>query len=627
MLRRTVLAAFLATTVLAAWLLLRRRADEPADLVFPDPRVTFDTPYQNVRPDVQYAGSKTCAGCHEHESESFAQHPMGRSFAALAEVVGQDRYDAAAHNPFDRFGNRFQVERQGKQVVHHVRRPASGSPTLFELAGEAAYVMGSGSHGRAYIVNRDGYLHQSPISWYTQKETWDLSPGYPPEVLFDRPIPGQCLFCHANDARPVAHTVNRYELPLSHEYAIGCERCHGPGELHVASGGKTKFTIVNPAKLAPALRDAVCEQCHLQGEARIVRRGRDLFDFRPGLPLHLFWSVFLRPPELRDSKAVGQVEQMRTSKCFRESDGRLGCISCHDPHVSPKPEEKAAYYRDRCEACHGQPGQTACAVPRAERRKQNDDACHACHMPRLQTADIAHTAMSDHRVRRSSAGDEPAKARRALNPGEVPLVYFHRHLVPEDDDEIRRDLGMALAELAERTPLAAETLTVAAMPLLDKAVRYAPRDVTTREARGYALWRQGRAAKALEDFEAVLEQTPERERSLLAAAYITMALDKLDASADYWRRLLAANPWQADLYADRARLDLRRHDWPAALDAARAGLRINPANVKARQFAIEALLHCGERDEAQREFETLLAVAPPQREEELRRWRDGLKGN
>src|SRR5262249_11674725 len=157
------------------------------------------------------------------------------------------------------------------------------------------------------------------------------------------------------------------------------------------------------------------------------------------------------------------------------------------------------------------------------------------------------------------------------------------------------------------------------------AVRQSPRDVPTREARGYALWLQGRSAKALEDFEAVLQRAPERERSLLPAAYITMALDNLDASVEYWQRLLALNPWQADYHTDHARLRLRRRDWPAAAEATRAALRINPANVKARQLLYEALLRGGEREKAQTEFELLIAAAPPEREEELRRWRTGLR--
>ena len=108
------------------------------------------------------------------------------------------------------------------------------------------------------------------------------------------------------------------------EHAIGCERCHGPGELHVR--GDMEHTIVNPARLSPPLRDAVCEQCHLEGEARLLRAGRDLFDYRPGLPLADFWSVLVEARRSgEDAKAVNHVEQMYQSKCFQRPVGALQC--------------------------------------------------------------------------------------------------------------------------------------------------------------------------------------------------------------------------------------------------------------------------------------------------------------
>src|SRR5262245_41591991 len=160
MLRRTLIVALLAiVSVGAVWLLRRGRKDEPADPVYPDPRATFDTPFQNVRPEVQYVGSKACLDCHVDKAKPYSRHPMGRSFAPLREVADEDCYDATTHNPFQAFGNEFRIELQGPRVVHAVRRSATGGVALFERANEVGYVMGSGSHGRTYIVNRDGYLH------------------------------------------------------------------------------------------------------------------------------------------------------------------------------------------------------------------------------------------------------------------------------------------------------------------------------------------------------------------------------------------------------------------------------------------------------------------------------------
>jgi hypothetical protein len=625
---RVALLFFVASGLAAGgmWLLRRDNRAKPGP-GFNDPRATYDTPFRNVRPEVKPVGSAKCTGCHGTIAATYAKHPMGRAFAPLAATLEDVRYDAEAHNPFDKFGNAYQVERHDSHIVHTVHKTAAHNKLLFELKGEPTFVMGSGSHGRSYIVNFDGFLFQSPISWYSQQGRWDVAPGYnSADKLFDRPVHVQCMYCHCNDALPVPDMINRFQAPVVREHAIGCERCHGPGELHVRERdadlpveGTADTSIVNPAKLEPALRDAVCEQCHLQAEARIVRRGREIFDYRPGLPLHLFWSVFMRLPELRDPKAVSQVEQMRSSRCYLATAGRLGCSSCHDPHALPEPKNKDAFYRQRCQSCHDKAGAHPCSAPDSERRKK-DDACHTCHMPRLHLTDIAHTAMSDHRVLRKPNAEEPSAKKRSLSPGEIPLVYYYRHFVPEDDDEIRRDLGVALTQLAERAQRVAEPLALAALPLLDRAVEQTPNDVPTREARGYALWFEGRFAKALEDMEAILTMAPERERSLVAAAYITMALDRLDASAAYWQRLVAVNPWDTSYHTDHARLLLRLRTWPKAIDACRAALRVNPANLKARQLLIEAMKRNGDKLGAQSEFETLLAIAPPEGADELRRW-------
>jgi hypothetical protein len=179
---------------------------------------------------------------------------------------------------------------------------------------------------------------------YTQKQRWDLSPGYEKgSIHFDRPIDPNCLFCHSNRVQPVALSVKRYEDPVFLGHAIGCERCHGPGELHARrqelAGGRD-LTIVKPRHLDPVLRGNVCEQCHLVGDQRVERLGRTAFDYRLGLPLTEFFVDHGRTTD-EGQELVGQVVQIKASRCFRASQGRLGCISCHDPDEVPDPEKRS----------------------------------------------------------------------------------------------------------------------------------------------------------------------------------------------------------------------------------------------------------------------------------------------
>jgi tetratricopeptide (TPR) repeat protein len=608
-----LLAVLLAATVLGAiwW---RSHRPDPAPRADLDPRLTYDGPLRNIRPDVQYAGDQACAECHAGIVRTYRQHPMGQSFFPTAEAPPLEQYGAAAHNPFEKSGVRYRVERRGSRVFHMADRDLAARP-LFAIEAETVYTLGSGARGRSYLVHRDGFLFQSPVSWYSQQERWDLSPGYAADRLFDRAVPANCLFCHCNDARPMPDTVNRYEQPLFRGHAIGCERCHGPGALHARSSDR--LDIVNPARLEPALREAVCEQCHLQGEARVLRRGREWFDYRPGLPLHEFWSVFVRLPELRDHQAVDQVEQMHESRCFQASNGKLGCVSCHDPHALPPSDRKAAYYRDRCLGCHREGD---CGLAPAPRRAQSpDDNCAACHMPRESSADIVHTAITDHRVvRRPSRRDGP---RRALEPGEAPVTLFHSGLPASGgQDAVERDLGLALIRLARQQTRATRLLAEIGQPKLEAACRAAPHDAPAREALGDAYRLLGRPHDALQAYTEVLAGAPRREAALAAASATSASLGQFDEAVNYCQRALAVNPHSAGYHGQLADLFARRGAWVEAEEACRAALRLNPAGVGPRLVLVRMHLARHVTDQAREEFEKALALVPPQRQTDLHRW-------
>jgi Tetratricopeptide repeat len=630
----------------AIWFWSRREPapQPPARMPAADPRVAASALWPNIHPDVKYVGDAVCAGCHRDIERTYRQHPMGRSLAPSETATALERLDAAAHNPFAAGALRYDVQRKGDRMRHRERAVDDKGNTLFERQVDVDFAVGSGRRGRSYLIGDGGLLFMSPITWYPQKEKgiWDLSPGYErSNAHFTRPIDNDCLFCHSNRVEPVADALNRYQEPIFRGHAIGCERCHGPGELHVAERDRpddvpprgADFSIVNPKRLEPRLRDSVCEQCHISGEQRVIRRGRDLYDFRPGLPIEEFWTVFVRRPDLiSDHKAVGQVEQMHKSACHK--GGRLVCASCHDPHERPAESEKAAYFRGKCLTCHAgtpltpdpsPPGFAAGEGGRkgAACKVAPGGDCASCHMPRAQTSDIAHTALTDHRILRDPKADRPATP-RPLRPGEMPIVAFHPKPKHLPDAEADRDLGVALSLIAQGVPGAQGPIADLALPRLRRAVELWPDDVESLEALGNVYRFRQRHAEALPWFEAALKLAPERDTVLAKAGESALAARGPSAALDYRRRAAAANPDRALYRLQLAQTLAQVQDWPALADEAAAVLRLDPMDVESRLLLALAHLKLGKTDKADAEAETAYRTRP-ERRATLSAWFDRQK--
>jgi Flp pilus assembly protein TadD len=598
---------------------------ELGDDLVDDPRLTCATPFQNVRPEVQYVGDDACAGCHRRESKGFHQHPMGLSLLPIAAVAATQRYEPEVHNPFDYAGVRYLIERLGDRVRHKEIWPNARGKPLLATEHDMVYAIGSGAQAVSYLFLKGDYLFQSPISWYVRQHRWSLSPGFEGRgERFGRPVLEECLFCHSNPVQAVKDTTNRFAQPLfPHGLSIGCERCHGPGQLHVQERraqqeivGGVDHSIVNPRHLAPQLREAICYQCHLEGERRVLRRGRQPFDYRPGLPLELFWTVFLPAPDLSDAgKFVGQVEQLQASHCFVRSKGRMGCSTCHDAHDQPAVAARPAWYRQRCLECHQDQG---CTLALAKGRKQNGDNCVACHMPRRDSTEIMHTASTDHRILRQPE-PESQPAPRKLRWGEVPLVDTFGRRPPPPESEEGRDVGMALASLAELESPVLEQLGATALPYLEAAVRRGPRDVPAAEACAYCLNTQRRHHEALAVLETVLARSPDREKSVADAALYAARDGQLEKSIAYWRRAIALNPWRSEYRQGFIETLHKHHDHDEALTQCQEVLEFHPSSVPIRTLLVASYLAIGQRDKAQAEFDTLWQLSPPKKEE-LRRW-------
>ncbi len=582
-----------------------------------DPRLTYKTDFQNVRPEIQYVGDEACRRCHKGICDSYHKHPMGESLFRVGTAPPIEKYEPDGRASFFAEGHFYSVEPTEKGLVHRETRKNSKGETIGEVEALVGWVLGSGTRGRSYIIERDGRLFQSPVSWFSHQNRWDLSPGYAKNhPHFERAMPGECLVCHSNRVDPVPHTFNHYRQPIFTGFNVGCERCHGPGELHVKKPGEkvngVDYTIVNPAHLEPSLREGVCQQCHLPGEERVVRLGRGLFDYRPGLPFHLFWTVFVKDSKSsEDNKSVSQVEQIAGSKCFQKSagPGQLGCISCHDPHSRPKEAELIGFYRERCLACHTD---KPCSLPRPERLlKSEKDSCIQCHMPRSPSADIAHTAVTDHRIKRRPDAQAGHSGMAAVRP-HLDLVHFHRQLAP-DDPVVARDLAVIVANKAPGLPgRFAQELARFAEPKLRAALTFASDDPPTLEALAIAVWLDGKRDEAMTLFERVLEKAPNRELSLAYAASLARQLNQRERAIGFWQRAIAVNPYRSQYHYELALAYSAGLEWRKSLDACAAGLKLNPAHLDMRMLEVTALLRTGEMEQARRKFDQLMEYDPPQ---------------
>ncbi len=590
-----------------------------------DPRLTSKTTYRNVRPDVHYVGDAACIRCHREMAEAYHRHPMARSLAPVAQAESVEQYGASAQNPFDAGGFRYEVERSKNGMIHAEQRLDTKGRIIAQIKAEVPYALGSGARGRSFLVERDGFLFQSPMSWYAGSKTWDLAPSYRSRnEHFTRPVPDEGIYCHANRAEPIDGSLNHFRTPVFQGYAIGCERCHGPGELHVQRRESHETvngvddTIVNPERLDPIARESVCQQCHLQAVVRTVKRNRKRQDFRPGLPLDEFVSFFVLPSDRVDTKrAVGHVEQMHASRCFQESGSpgkKLGCLTCHDPHHYPGPEEKLEFYRTRCLSCHNE---KSCALDAAERRRQSaKDNCVECHMPSMASSNIAHTAITDHRIVRSPSVARSPALQKSSGMEKYPIVPF-ADSSDGTSPENQRDLGVALIEFASKQP--SVKWGQLAMPLLETSLSRWPDDVPALEAKAYALMLQGRDQDALDTFELVLHRDPNREKSLFGAALMAARMGRNERAIQFWVQAIALNPWNWEYHDELAKLYAAKEEWKLAAEQCEKALGLNIASWDSRKLFIQSLLRAGEKDQAKKEFEVLLGFEPPD-PQALRRW-------
>ncbi len=358
-----------------------------------------DSPFLNTAANVQYVGSDTCKNCHADVHKSFLQTRHGR---ALSTAEQQNSPDAHIRHEASGYEYTTRTTADGKLMQAEIVLLGEQKKTAREVLID--YVVGSGRFGKSYLTQLDGFLVQSPLTWYSDRKEWGMSPGFdsPSQFSFRRAVSSQCLYCHAGQVEVLDH--NDYHSRI-HEQFVSCERCHGPGQLHVEKHLNETVdtrddiqrdfdeTIVNPSRLERDLQEGICQQCHLQADAQVAVRGYNFDDFRPGLPIQEFRQDY-RYGQLGDGMTVvGHVEQMRRSRCFTETS-TLTCTTCHNPHSGDSPVETLTAFRQKCLQCHTD---ESCSEQPDLRHAKTQNQCTICHMPSAPT-EVPHVAFTHHRI-------------------------------------------------------------------------------------------------------------------------------------------------------------------------------------------------------------------------------------
>jgi hypothetical protein len=496
-----------------------------------------------------YVGSRACSKCHPSIYESFSRTDMGRSMSEITPSLLEEMPTSASI--FNSKLNRhFGIAAHDGKLYQSEYETAADGKEVFRETHKVDWIIGSGANGSGAIVRRDDYLFETPLSLYAKTRNWDLSPGYEfGDYGFNRPILPGCIVCHSGQPEPFLEGNGRFQEPPFRELAIGCENCHGPGQVHLAAAqmGSPVGSITNPGKLSPWLADNICMSCHQTGDARVLHAGITYRDFRPGTELDDTLSIFLVPFTRESAPKDDLLEHylsMRLSKCYLKSGGRLGCISCHDPHVQPSRQEAPAYFRTKCLTCHTE---KSCAVPLSLRQhKTPPDDCAGCHMPKRDVTVISHSVLTNHRIVAESEEPFPDIAFHMTTPQLPDLVHLSANPAKQD-----APLPLTLLQAYSQIMLAHPEYRARYWALAKQLKATHPDNVYVLEAQADEVLQEKNgegAPVAIRYLEDAIEGGATTPADFEELTKLLVAADRKSEAANVSRQGMQIAPYDAELY-------------------------------------------------------------------------------
>ena len=319
----------------------------------------------------RFVGSETCASCHPKQAKDHAHSLHSRTLASLEQ---SDAFKQVQFNqPIDdaALGMTYTWRMDGDKPVCRVYRHRDGATE--EMTPK--YVVGSGHHGYTFLFEKKGVFMESRLSYYPPARRWTWTPGQEDQTPFRAPM-GRVLPADVTFSCFVCHSTNlvhegEQALPEQSRFNVGCERCHGPGKEHVeeARAGVKPGHVWNYRGASADTVMRLCGECHRQPGA--IPEGQ--LEAAPDL-----------------ARFAGTA--LAASKCYQRSNGRLSCLSCHNPHTRVSTDLSA--YNRVCMSCHtGKPvAQKLCPV-------KPTGGCVSCHMPTSSMPDPPEVKFHSHWIK------------------------------------------------------------------------------------------------------------------------------------------------------------------------------------------------------------------------------------
>lgn len=302
-----------------------------------------------------------CANCHREQTIHFARTPMARALLQ-PEKMGPLTF---RDGPYQ-----YAISAETGALTYTV---TDGQATL---SVPLLWAFGAGIVGQTWVYEYQKQLYESRVSYYSSIKGLDLTigaAGSKPaslEMAAGRRMHAQdiaeCFGCRSTGGS----AGTRFD-PQQMKPGVQCEGCHVDARRHEVSMLDRSAPVIPRSlrRLTAEEMNDFCGKCHRTWDQISINGPRGIANVR------------------------FQPYRLTNSKCYDAEDRRIGCTSCHDPHVPL--ETRAEAYDARCTACHSRSSNS-----RARLRlcKTGTSGCSACHMPKYEIPG-SHMTFSDHHIR------------------------------------------------------------------------------------------------------------------------------------------------------------------------------------------------------------------------------------